>query len=398
MMHQSLLNQAQYWARAAGTRSLKDLKIGWAWTVVIAFFTGIVGAFCGCYARQLLGDSIVASTAFGSLMNILPPILAACMMAGLMAATMSTCDIVLVSSVNQLVRDIAQSFLKIKDSKTLLNWAKWGTIIYSAFTIVFAILWKTGISTMFAFGTGISAPLFIYYLDSWLLRVGNRKGCIASVVVSMIVVVYWEFIAQNSGVVNTLWLVFPISFVVLVVVSLLTKNDHVEPVSVKTGPSEFQIEILKAIRRGYDNTGAIIANITQYANEHGKQAADAHRALDSLELGGYVKRKGRRLIAQLYFSLTDKGEAVVDTALSTEERNLVTTLGIDEQSLNFMQWIFSGETTFSQISSDHGIYMLELSAISEHLQELGLVKVYGLTRLRAKLTEKGQQMLTSVKV
>ena len=51
-------------------------------------------------------------------MNILPIPLAACIMAGLMAATMSTCDIYLVSGVNQLVRDVAQYFLKIRDTKS----------------------------------------------------------------------------------------------------------------------------------------------------------------------------------------------------------------------------------------------------------------------------------------
>lgn len=392
MMHQSLLNQAQYWARAAGTRSLKDLKTGWTLTVIIAFFTGIVGAFTGCYVRLILGDTIQASAAFGSLMNVLPPILAACTMAGLMAATMSTCDIVLVSSVNQLVRDIAQYFLKIKDSKVLLNWAKWGTIIYSAITIVFALVWESGISMMFAFGNGISAPLFIYYLDSWLLRVGNRKGCIASVVVSMSIVVYWEFIGRHSATINTLWLVFPAAFVTLLVVSLLTKNDPVMPIS-KSGPDEFQIEILKAIRRGYRNTGAIIARMTDYSNENHKQAGDVHKALDSLEMSGYVCRKGRRLNAQLYFSLSAKGEQIADAYLSEQEKALVNNLQLDAQALRFMQWIATENATFSKLSGDHQIYMLELSAIAEQLAEMKLVKVYGLTRLRAKLTDKGRSVL-----
>lgn len=126
MMHQSLLNQSPYWARAAGTRSLKNCKRGWMWTVIIAYFTGVVGAFIGCYARQLLPGLTDSSQAFGALMNILPIPLAACIMAGLMAATMSTCDIYLVSGVNQLVRDVAQYFLKIRDTKKLLQWAKWG--------------------------------------------------------------------------------------------------------------------------------------------------------------------------------------------------------------------------------------------------------------------------------
>lgn len=61
-------------------------------------------------------------------------------MAGLMAATMSTCDIYLVSGVNQLVRDVAQYFLKIRDTKKLLQWAKWGTIIYGMASVAFCYL------------------------------------------------------------------------------------------------------------------------------------------------------------------------------------------------------------------------------------------------------------------
>lgn len=202
MMHQSLLNQSPYWARAAGTRSLKNCKRGWMWTVIIAYFTGVVGAFIGCYARQLLPGLTDSSQAFGALMNILPIPLAACIMAGLMAATMSTCDIYLVSGVNQLVRDVAQYFLKIRDTKKLLQWAKWGTIIYGMASVFFAIFWSGGLSYLFAFGTGVGAPLFVYYLDSWLLRVGNQKGAIASVAVSMAIVLYWDILTTNSQRVN----------------------------------------------------------------------------------------------------------------------------------------------------------------------------------------------------
>ena len=190
---------------AAGTRSLKACKRGWMWTVIIAYFTGVVGAFTGCYARQLLPNLESASAAFGSLMNVLPIPLAACIMAGLMAATMSTCDIYLVSGVNQLVRDVAQYFLKIRDTKKLLQWAKWGTIIYGMASVAFAIFWKGGLSYLFAFGTGVGAPLFVYYLDSWLLRVGNQAGAISSVAVSMGIVLYWDILTKNSAQVNSLW-------------------------------------------------------------------------------------------------------------------------------------------------------------------------------------------------
>ncbi|WP_300607028.1 sodium:solute symporter [uncultured Oscillibacter sp.] len=393
MMHQSLLNQSPYWARAAGTRSLKSCKKGWMWTVIIAYFTGVVGAFTGCYARQLLPNLESASTAFGSLMGILPIPLAACIMAGLMAATMSTCDIYLVSGVNQLVRDVAQYFLKIRDTKKLLQWAKWGTIIYGLASVAFAIFWKGGLSYLFAFGTGVGAPLFVYYLDSWLLRVGNQKGAIASVAVSMGIVLYWDILTTNSARVNSLWLIFPASLITLVVVSLLTKTYTVAPVDAAKGPDALQTEVLKTLKRGYGNTGAIITRMTRYCSERQLQAASIHKALDSLEKSGYVKRKGQRLIHQLYFSLTEKGEAAAVAHMDAAELKTISNYGVDDQALRFMRWIENGDASMSDISGKYSIYMMELSAISEHLAELGLVQVFGQTRLRARLTNDGRKLL-----
>lgn len=392
MMHQSLLNQSPYWARAAGTRSLKACKKGWMWTVIIAYFTGVVGAFTGCYARQLLPALESASTAFGSLMGILPIPLAACIMAGLMAATMSTCDIYLVSGVNQLVRDVAQYFLKIRDTKKLLQWAKWGTIIYGMASVAFAIFWKGGLSYLFAFGTGVGAPLFVYYLDSWLLRVGNQKGAIASVAVSMGIVLYWDILTSNSAQVNSLWLIFPASLITLVVVSLLTKRDDVAAVDA-AGPSALQLEVLKTLKRGYGNTGAIITRMTRYCNDHQLQAASIHHALDSLEKSGYVKRKGQRLIDQLYFTLTEKGDAAAAARMSAAELETISRYGVDDQAMQFMRWIENGDESMSGISGKYSIYMMELSAISEHLSDMGLVRVFGQTRLRAGLTDAGRALL-----
>ena len=392
MMHQSLLNQSPYWARAAGTRSLKACKKGWMWTVIIAYFTGVVGAFTGCYARQLLPALESASTAFGSLMGILPIPLAACIMAGLMAATMSTCDIYLVSGVNQLVRDVAQYFLKIRDTKKLLQWAKWGTIIYGMASVAFAIFWKGGLSYLFAFGTGVGAPLFVYYLDSWLLRVGNQKGAIASVAVSMGIVLYWDILTSNSAQVNSLWLIFPASLITLVVVSLLTKRDDVAAVDA-AGPSALQLEVLKTLKRGYGNTGAIITRMTRYCNDHQLQAASIHHALDSLEKSGYVKRKGQRLIDQLYFTLTEKGGAAAAAHMSAAELDTISRYGVDDQAMQFMRWIENGDESMSGISGKYSIYMMELSAISEHLSDMGLVRVFGQTRLRAGLTDAGRALL-----
>jgi len=397
MMHQSLLNQSPYWARAAGTRSLKACKRGWMWTWIIAYFTGVVGAFTGCYARQLIPNLENTSAAFGSLMNILPIPLAACIMAGLMAATMSTCDIYLVACVNQLVRDVAQYFLKIKDTRILLKWAKIGTIIVGLLSVFFAMFWSGGLSYLFAFGTGVGAPLFVYYLDSWLLRVGNQKGAIASVVVSMGIVLYWDILTENSKTVNSLWLIFPAALIVLVVVSLLTRKDDIKAIDPAKGPDALGIEILKAIKSGYNNTGLIIAALTAYNNKNQIQAASIHHMLDSLERAGYVNRKGQRLISQLYFSLTEKGNAAAEAHMSASEVAMINESGLSNRDVDFMRWIENGGASVADLSSAHRIYTMELSAISEKLADKGLVHVFGQFRLRAELTESGKSLLQKVK-
>lgn len=309
MMHQSLLNQSSVLGPGGGYSQSKELQARLDVDCDHRLLYRCCRSFYRLLCRQLLPGLTDSSQAFGALMNILPIPLAACIMAGLMAATMSTCDIYLVSGVNQLVRDVAQYFLKIRDTKKLLQWAKWGTIIYGMASVFFAIFWSGGLSYLFAFGTGVGAPLFVYYLDSWLLRVGNQKGAIASVAVSMAIVLYWDILTTNSQQMNSLWLIFPASFLTLVIVSFLTKKDTVVPVDEKTGPNEAQMEILKTIKRGYSNAGAIITSMTRFCNEHQLQAGHIHNALDSLEKSGYVKRKGQRLIAQLYFSLTEKADA-----------------------------------------------------------------------------------------
>ena len=167
----------------------------------------------------------------------------------------------------------------------------------------------------------------------------------------------------------------------------------VVPVDEKTGPNEAQMEILKTIKRGYSNAGAIITSMTRFCNEHQLQAGHIHNALDSLEKSGYVKRKGQRLIAQLYFSLTEKGDAAACANMSETELKTIAVYGVDSQAIQFMHWIEKDDATMSEISGKHSIYMMELSAISEHLSDLGLVRVFGQGRLKAGLTDAGRQLL-----
>ncbi len=396
LMHQSLLNQAPYWARSAGTRNLKTVKAGWMWTVGIAYTTGVIGAFTGIYVRQLVPNLEAPSLALGSLLGLVPIPLAAIIMAGIMAATMSTSDIYLVSGVNQVVRDIAQYVLKIKDSGKLLLWAKWGTIVYGITAVVFALVWARGLGMLFAFGTGVGAPLFIFYLDSWLLKVGNGKGAIATVIASLGTVLYWELLTENYKDIHTLWIVFPVAFVTLVVVSLLTKEKGVEAIPAGGKPSELGIKILTSLRTGYRDTASIINILTTYSVKNELQAADVHRELDVLEKSGLVKREAERMIKQLFFDLTPAGEKLADKYLDEKDAAMLKSQKIDYRSMEFMRSLQNNSNTLFQMSGDFKVYMAELTAIAERLSDLNLVRIYGQGRIQVELTDQGRQLLKNI--
>lgn len=91
-----------------------------------------------------------------------------------------------------------------------------------------------------------------------------------------------------------------------------------------------------------------------------------------------------------------KGKGITITAVAhmgASELDTIAKYGVDTRALEFMQWIKSGDVSLSDISGKHSIYMMELSAISEHLSELGLVNVFGQGRLKASLTDAGQKLL-----
>lgn len=396
LMHQSLLNQAPYWARSAGTRNLEAVKKGWLWTVVIAYTTGVIGAFIGLYVRQLVPNLEAPSLALGSLLTIIPIPLAAVVMAGLMAATMSTCDIYLVSSVNQLVRDVAQNILKIRDTERLLSWAKWGTVGFGIATVVFAMYWARGLSLLFAFGTGIGAPLFIFYLDSWLLKIGNGKGAISAVIASLGTVLYWEILTTNYQSVHTLWLVFPVALITLIVVSLMTKKDEVVAIPEGGKPSELGQHILVTIKKGYLDAASIIDRIGFYCAENDLQAADIHNELDILEKSGFVEREAERLIKQLYFRITPKGEKLALTLLSKEDIELLQKNNIDSVELQVLQALKNSPDVLNKLADKLQIYTIELNAIVNRLGEAKLIKLGGHGRISMEITEQGSSLVDSL--
>ncbi|MDQ4000376.1 MAG: hypothetical protein M3283_05105, partial [Actinomycetota bacterium] len=383
LLNLSIANQAPYFARAAATISRRTVRIAWTMAFVIALLTGIAGSLTGIWARSLVPDLDNPELAFGTLLGYLPLPLTALALAGLMAATMSTVDMYLVSGVNQLIRDVAQLLLGMRDSQQLLRYARWATLVYGALTVIFAVWWTEGLTVLFGFGTAIGAPLFVFFLDSWLLRVGNGPGALASVVASLLTVLVWELLTDLSTVVHTLAVVFPVSFITLVVVSLLfrTRAQPVESSPEARELSRVQKEVLEAVAKGYQSA----ADIVDFCGtrEAAIQLTPLLRDVDYLIEQGYLRRQGERLTKQLYFDITPEGKRFLEEeaadVVDVEEIEATQTRDLSREASAVLEAVKEkpGATTV-EVAHRSGLSLEMVTPTVNVLENKGLVRIHGL--------------------
>ncbi len=380
ILHQALLNQAPYFTRAAGARSRRTVNMAWGLSLLIALVTGVAGSLVGMYARMLVPDLESPDLAFGSVLEFLPAWLAALALAGLLAATMSTVDIYLVSGVNQFVRDVVQDLLRIRDSRQLLRVARWVTLIYGAVTVAFAVFWTSGLGTLFGFGTAIGAPLFIFYLDSWLLKVGNGPGAVASVVASLVTVLVWDRLTDLHTIVHTLWVVFPVALIVLVVASLLFRG-LVAPAEVAPEREELSSTekgIMEAAAKGY-TSAADIVDYCGARQELGIQLPQFLREIDRLVERGYLRRRGSRLTNQLYFELTPEGNNILSEAVDSEDMETLQTHGFGSDALAVLDTVRETPgVTALDLAQNLGVSVEVVSPVINQLERKELVDTRGL--------------------
>lgn len=377
LMHQSLLNQSPYWTRAAGTLNRRTVLIAWAGAAGICAISGFLGTIIGIYARMLTPDLANPAMAMGSLNDRFPIVLGALVLGGLMAATMSTVDLYLVSGVNQLIRDVAQALLKISDKRRLLALGRWATIVYGGLCVVFALRWPDSLAALFGFGTAIGAPLFVYYLDSTVVKVGNRNGAIASAVASLLVVLVWDRFTDLGQRVHALWMVFPVAFVTLVGVSWLFPHRKARQMDEAAALTDLQKEILKSVASGYVTSADVMDSCG--ARAEGLQLPDFLGELDELCRRGYLRQKGVRFTSQLHYALTPAGEALLPGVMSSDDLDALRRLGLDRRALAVLEAVGRRPgLSFYEIAQAGELTFDAVGPIVNRLRQKGLVRIRGL--------------------
>lgn len=225
-------------------------RVATSWVVIsmaVAIIIGLVGnAMTSAGVLENLADSetiIVRIASLISQFGPLPALLAGVILAGILAATMSTADSQLLAASSSVSQDLGNDFLKRDFS------GKRGMIVARAvmvgISLIAAFLARDPDSSVFRVVSfawaGFDAAFGPVMLMALFWKRSNKWGALAGMVVGGVMVFVWKFLIAPLGGVWAIYELLPAflcSLVAIVVVSLLTP-----------APEQSVVQIFEEIRK-----------------------------------------------------------------------------------------------------------------------------------------------------
>ena len=218
-------------------------RVGSIWVVIslsIAVVIGIVGfsmAKAGVIAMpesQSAAENMIVNASHAlAQVGILPAIIAGIIIAGILAATMSTADAQLLAAASGVTHNIINDVLGIKlsDKKTMLI-ARITVVGVAILGVIFASDPTSSIFRVVSFAwAGFGATFGPVMILSLFWKRCNKWGALAGMVSGGAMVFIWKFVVAKLGGVFAIYELLPafiISAVVIVIVSLLTPAPEAE--------------------------------------------------------------------------------------------------------------------------------------------------------------------------
>jgi len=223
----------------------RSRRIAMVWVVIslgVAVFIGIVG-------RQLFPTAHLTKSASESIFitlstSYLPPLLAGFVMAGILAATISSSDSYLLIAASALAKNIFQGVVKKNATDKQVMWVSRITLlVLTLIGVLIALDENSVIFQIVSFAwAGFGATFGPLMLLSLFWKRTNKAGAIAGMVSGAAMVFLWKLVISKLGGVFAIYELLPafiFSTVCIVVVSLLTK-----------APSKQIEEDFEAVRSG----------------------------------------------------------------------------------------------------------------------------------------------------
>ena len=212
----------------------RSRRIATVWVVIslaVAVFIGVVGRVL--YPVELLTSSAAENIFIVLSTNLLPAILAGFVMAGILAATISSSDSYLLIAASSLAKNLYQGVFRKKASDKQVLWVSRITLLLiAAIAVLIALDEDSVIFTIVSFAwAGFGATFGPLMLFSLFWKRLNRAGAIAGMLGGGGMVFFWKLVIRPLGGVLNIYELLPafiFSAICIVVVSLLTKAPSKE--------------------------------------------------------------------------------------------------------------------------------------------------------------------------
>lgn len=221
-------------------------RVGTVWVVIslaVAVVIGIVGyGMAKAGAIEMFASSSAAENLIPSVAQIIAShgaffaIIAGILLAGILAATMSTADAQLLAAASGVTHNIVTDVLGIKlsDKKSMLI-ARIAVICIAVLGVLFALDPESSIFSIVSFAwAGFGATFGPIMLFGLFWKRCNKWGAIAGMFSGAAMVFIWKYAIAPMGGVLAIYELLPafvISCIFIVVVSLLTKAPEAEIVA-----------------------------------------------------------------------------------------------------------------------------------------------------------------------
>lgn len=223
----------------------RSRRIAMVWVVIslaVAVFIGIIGRhlFPVAHLTKSGAENIFITLATSSL----PPIFAGFVMAGILAATISSSDSYLLIAASAFAKNIFQGVIKKNATdKQVMNVSRIALLIIAFLAAIFALDENSIIFTIVSFAwAGFGATFGPIMLFSLFWKRTTRAGAIAGMISGAGMVFLWKLVISKLGgpfAIYELLPAFIFSSIVIVIVSLLTP-----------APSKEIEEDFEAVKRG----------------------------------------------------------------------------------------------------------------------------------------------------
>ena len=206
----------------------RSRRIATVWVLIsltIAVFIGLVGR--SLYPTALLTSSDAENVFILLATNLLPPLLAGFVMAGILAATISSSDSYLLIAASAFAKNIYQGLFRKKASdREVLNISRITLLLIAIVAIIIALDENSVIFTIVSFAwAGFGATFGPLMLFSLFWKRTTRAGAIAGMLGGAGMVFVWNLLVRPLGGMWDIYELLPafvFSSICIVVVSLLT--------------------------------------------------------------------------------------------------------------------------------------------------------------------------------